>query len=139
MEGRAALCFPRDSGWFQGYFVCDGSRTQLGLMGEELPVDDCVHCPDGGYQEYRVTVIDFAEEKEVELVVRKTGGELCRLEGDGVQFHPEMLLTDEKAMEAVEQYFPSIAEKVEHNTSILQDCTVCFGQMEMAGLVFPES
>jgi hypothetical protein len=39
-SGRAALCFPQDGNWFQGYFICAGSRAQLGLMGEEIPVDD---------------------------------------------------------------------------------------------------
>lgn len=43
-SGRAALCFPRAAGdgtaWFQGYFVCARSRAQLGLLGEQQPVDD---------------------------------------------------------------------------------------------------
>jgi hypothetical protein len=47
-KGRAALCFPRAEGdgdgdgsaWFQGYFVCSRSRVQLGLLGEQQPVDD---------------------------------------------------------------------------------------------------
>ncbi|EEY54755.1 uncharacterized protein PITG_08303 [Phytophthora infestans T30-4] len=93
--GRAALCFPSDGSWFQGYFICASSRAQLGLMGEEIPVDDCVACPDGGYQEYRLTVLHFALDKE--------------------------------AAEAIEKYFPSIAER----------CTVCFGDMDITNLVFP--
>eukprot|EP00644_Phytophthora_capsici_P003883 jgi/Phyca11/6906/fgenesh1_pm.PHYCAscaffold_15_\ len=88
-SGRASLCFPSDGSWFQGYFVCASSRAQLGLLGEEIPVDDCVACPDGGYQEYRLTVIHFALNKEVELV------------------------------------------------SLLEGCTVCFGDMEITGLAFP--
>uniref|UniRef100_H3GEM7 Uncharacterized protein n=1 Tax=Phytophthora ramorum TaxID=164328 RepID=H3GEM7_PHYRM len=110
--GRAALCFPRDGNWFQGYFACASSRAQLGLMGEEIPVDDCVACPDGGYQEYRLTVMHFALGKEVELVVRKTGGDLCQLDSDEIQFQPSMLL------------------------SVLRDCTVCFGEMTITTLTF---
>ncbi|KAF4315645.1 hypothetical protein BBO99_00008604 [Phytophthora kernoviae] len=79
----------------------------------------------------------FAREKEMELVVKKTGGEFCRLSSEAVQFQPTMLVTDDKAVEAIEQYFPSIAERVDHNKTILQDCTVCFGDMEIQGLVFP--
>ncbi|KAL4171648.1 hypothetical protein KRP22_009738 [Phytophthora ramorum] len=134
--GRAALCFPRDSNWFQGYFACASSRAQLGLMGEEIPVDDCVACPDGGYQEYRLTVMHFALGKEVELVVRKTGGDLCQLDSDEIQFQPSMLLTDDRAVEAIEMYFPSIAERVDHDASVLRDCTVCFGEMTITTLTF---
>lgn len=51
-KGRAALCFPRveadgdggGSAWFQGYFVCSRSRSQLGLLGEQQPVDDWLAC-----------------------------------------------------------------------------------------------
>ncbi|KAK1941309.1 hypothetical protein P3T76_007175 [Phytophthora citrophthora] len=156
-SGRASLCFPSDGSWFQGYFVCASSRAQLGLLGEEIPVDDwyvacgllprflavllklsiSVACPDGGYQEYRLTVIHFALEKEVELVVRKTGGDLSQLNSDEIQFQPSMLLTDAKAVEAIETYFPSIAERVNHDASLLEGCTVCFGDMEITGLVFP--
>ncbi|KAG7388353.1 hypothetical protein PHYPSEUDO_012731 [Phytophthora pseudosyringae] len=134
--GRAVLCFPRDGTWFQGYFVCASSRAQLGLMGEEVPVDDCVACPDGGYQEYRLTVMHFALDKEVELVVRKTGGDLCQLDSDALQFQPSMLLTDGKAVEAIETYFPGIADRVDHDASLLQECTVCFGDMEVTRLAF---
>ncbi|KAL3670245.1 hypothetical protein V7S43_004558 [Phytophthora oleae] len=136
-SGRASLCFPSDGSWFQGYFVCASSRVQLGLLGEEIPVDDCVACPDGGYQEYRLTVIHFALGKEVELVVRKTGGDLCQLDSDKIRFQPSMLLTDAKAVEAIETYFSSIAERVNHDESLLERCTVCFGDMEITGLVFP--
>lgn len=42
--GRAALCFPGGaadgSAWFQGWFVCARSRAQLGLLGEQQPVDE---------------------------------------------------------------------------------------------------
>lgn len=51
-----------------------------------------VACPDGGYQEYRLTVIHFALNKEVELVVRKTGGDLSQLDSDEIHFQPSMLL-----------------------------------------------
>jgi hypothetical protein len=34
----------------------------------------------------------FAIDKEVELVVRKTGGDLCQLDSDAVQFQASMLL-----------------------------------------------
>lgn len=61
-------------------------------MGEEIPVDDCVACPDGGYQEYRLTVLHFALDKEVQLIVRKTGGDLCQLDGDTVRFQCSLLL-----------------------------------------------
>ncbi|KAE9332782.1 hypothetical protein PF008_g14779 [Phytophthora fragariae] len=135
--GRAALCFPRDGDWFQGFFVCASSRTQLGLVGAKIPVDDCVACPDGGYQEFRLTVIHFAADKEVELVVRKTGGDLCRLDSDALQFQPSMLLTDDEAVEAIETYFPTIAQRVDHDASVLRECTVCFGDMEISGLQFP--
>ncbi|KAG1689370.1 hypothetical protein DVH05_002292 [Phytophthora capsici] len=136
-SGRASLCFPSDGSWFQGYFVCASSRAQLGLLGEEIPVDDCVACPDGGYQEYRLTVIHFALNKEVELVVRKTGGDLSQLDSDEIHFQPSMLLTDAKAVEAIETYFPSIAERVDHDASLLEGCTVCFGDMEITRLTFP--
>ncbi|KAI9912596.1 hypothetical protein PsorP6_006578 [Peronosclerospora sorghi] len=135
--GRAALCFPRDGTWFQGYFICAASRTQLGLLGEELPVDDCVACPDGGYQEYRLTVIHFAREEEVELVVSKTGGTLCRLHSDSVQFQTSMLLSDAKAVQAIETYFPTIAERVGHDPTLMQECTVCIGEMTVSQLLFP--
>ncbi|KAH7482267.1 uncharacterized protein KRP23_5441 [Phytophthora ramorum] len=105
-------------------------------MGEEIPVDDCVACPDGGYQEYRLTVMHFALGKEVELVVRKTGGDLCQLDSDEIQFQPSMLLTDDRAVEAIEMYFPSIAERVDHDASVLRDCTVCFGEMTITTLTF---
>ncbi|KAL4100452.1 hypothetical protein PRIC1_008244 [Phytophthora ramorum] len=100
-------------------------------MGEEIPVDDCVACPDGGYQEYRLTVMHFALGKEVELVVRKTGGDLCQLDSDEIQFQPSML-----AVEAIEMYFPSIAERADHDASVLRDCTVCFGEMTITTLTF---
>ncbi|POM81921.1 Hypothetical protein PHPALM_45 [Phytophthora palmivora] len=106
-------------------------------MGEEIPVDDCVACPDGGYQEYRVTVMHFAQDKEVELIVRKTGGDLCQLDSDTIQFQPSMLLTDDKAVEAIETYFPTIAARVDHDASLLQECIVCFGDMEITDLEFP--
>uniref|UniRef100_A0AAV1T3H0 Uncharacterized protein n=1 Tax=Peronospora matthiolae TaxID=2874970 RepID=A0AAV1T3H0_9STRA len=134
--GRAALCFARDGSWFQGYFICKSSRTQLGMMGEEIPVDDCVACPDGGYQEYRLTLMHFAADKEVEMVVKKTGGDLCQLDSDALQFRSSMLLTDDRAVEAIEQYFPSIAERVNHDATLLQECTVCFGDMEITALGF---
>ncbi|RMX67191.1 hypothetical protein KXD40_008565 [Peronospora effusa] len=136
-SGPAALCFVQDGKWFQGFCICASSRTQLGLMGEELSVDDCVACSDGGYQEYCLTVMHFALDKEVKLVVKKTGGNLCQLNSDTVQFHPSMLLTDDKAVEAIETYFPSIAERVNHDTTLMQECTVCFGEMEITGLAFP--
>uniref|UniRef100_M4BCA2 Uncharacterized protein n=1 Tax=Hyaloperonospora arabidopsidis (strain Emoy2) TaxID=559515 RepID=M4BCA2_HYAAE len=77
-------------------------------MGEEIPVDDCVACPDGGYQEYRLTVMHFAADKEVDMVVRKTGGDLCQLDSNALQFRSSMLL----------------------------ECTVCFGDMEITALGF---
>ncbi|CAH0518586.1 unnamed protein product [Peronospora belbahrii] len=136
-SGRAALCFAQDGHWFQGFLICSSSRTQLGLMGEELPVDDCVACLHGGYQEYRLTVIHFAQNKEVQVIVRKTGGDLCHLDSDAIQFLPSMLLTDDKAVEAIETYFPSIAERVDHDANLTKECTVCFGEMKIAGLTFP--
>ncbi|CAI5735523.1 unnamed protein product [Hyaloperonospora brassicae] len=136
-KGRAALCFTRDGNWFQGYFICSSSRTQLGMMGEEIPVDDCIACPDGGYQEYRLTLMHFAVDREVEQVVKKTGGDLCRLDSDALQFRSSVLLTDARAVEAIERYFPSIAERANHDATLLQECTVCFGDMEVTALGFP--
>lgn len=136
-KGCATLFFSGDGTWFQGYCICTSSRAQLGLMGEEIAVDDCVACPDGGYQEYRLTVLHFALEKETQVVIKKTGGTLCQLNCDNIRFQPSMLLTDDKAVEAIEKYFPSIAEHVNHNASLLQECTVCFGDMEITELAFP--
>ena len=51
-----------------------------------------VACPDGGYQEYRLTLMHFAVDREVELVVKKTGGDLCRLDSDALQFRSSLLL-----------------------------------------------
>lgn len=45
--------------------------------------------------------------------------------------------THDKAAEAIEKYFPSIAERVDHDVSLLQECTVCFGDMDITNLVFP--
>ncbi|TDH68464.1 hypothetical protein CCR75_004166 [Bremia lactucae] len=135
-RGRATLCFLNEGKWFQGYFICATSRVQLGLMGEEVAVDDCVACPDGGYQEYRLTVLHFALEKETQVIVGKTGGNFCRLNSDVIEFWPSMSLTDYKAVEAIEKYFPSIAERVNHNVSLLQECTVCFGDMNITALPF---
>ncbi|KAF4150412.1 hypothetical protein GN958_ATG00410 [Phytophthora infestans] len=120
-----------------GSFIWASSRAQLSLMGEEIPADDCVACPDGGYQEYRLTILHFALGKEVHRIVRNTGGDLCQLDGDTARFQPSLLLTDDKAAEAIEKYFPSIAERVDHDVSLLQECTVYFGDMEITNLVFP--
>lgn len=57
-RGRCVLCFPHHSQWFQGYFLPD-ETTQLGLLGIEQRVDECVQCPDGGYQRFLVTVTNF--------------------------------------------------------------------------------
>ena len=51
-----------------------------------------VACSDGGYQEYRLTLMHFTLDKEVELVVKKTGGTLCQLNSDAVHFHSSVLL-----------------------------------------------
>ncbi|CEG42538.1 uncharacterized protein PHALS_12804 [Plasmopara halstedii] len=136
-EGRATLFFPSDGTWFQGYFICASTRVQLGLMGEEIAVDDCMACPDGGYQEFRLTILHFDLKKETQVIVGKTGGTLCQLTGDNVHFRSSISLTDDKAVEAIDKYFPSIAERVNHNVSLLQECTVCFGDMEITELIFP--
>ncbi|KAJ0406163.1 hypothetical protein ATCC90586_001209 [Pythium insidiosum] len=107
VRGRALLCFPPHGRWFQGY-VLPGGTEQLGLLGVEEEVDACVQCPDGGYQRFCVTVTDFENGQELQVMVTKRGGELCRLDSDDadddagsespgqchLKFEPQVLLRD---------------------------------------------
>ncbi|GAB9463484.1 hypothetical protein Gpo141_00000941 [Globisporangium polare] len=137
-EGRAVLCFPRDGDWFQGYvFVQDPEAdVQLGILAEELPIDDCIRCPDGGYKEYRLTLMHFDMDQETAVVVAKTGGDVCQLRSDELRFESTMLLTEEQAADAIRTYFPTIAARANGDESLLADCLVLFGDIEIMGVDF---
>ncbi|KDO27463.1 hypothetical protein SPRG_07052 [Saprolegnia parasitica CBS 223.65] len=132
MEGTAVLCFPESGAWFQGYVNVDGAS--LGLMGVEVPVDDCVHCPHGGYREYNLTVINYEVDKELEIAVYKTGGESCTIASDdvgpSVHFDTSRLLVDSDAATAIEVLFPSIATAAS-SPEELSACVVCYGTMRL--------
>ncbi|OQR81151.1 hypothetical protein ACHHYP_16694 [Achlya hypogyna] len=143
MEGTAVLCFPGSGAWFQGYvnladdaFIED-AVTSLGLFGVEVPVDDCVHCPYGGYREYTLTLINYKADKEINVNVHRTGGDCCALASEdgapSVTFETSRLLVDADAAKAITKLFPSIAAAAT-TTEELEDCLVCYGTMHIKDL-----
>lgn len=84
--GRCIMCLPDGNpDWFPGY-VWFSSKKAWGLVGEQLEVDECLQCADGGYREIKVTLEAFGltaspESNKLRIpFVQWTGGDLMRLE-----------------------------------------------------------
>mmetsp|Transcript_2401 Transcript_2401/g.5195 ORF Transcript_2401/g.5195 Transcript_2401/m.5195 type:complete len:328 (-) Transcript_2401:77-1060(-) len=137
--------------WFQGrFFPSSGMQSRIrhdsdsvqtkqdapitaknswGLLGiQNVVIDECLRCSEGGYRELDLTFIqhiislESGEKKKNTWTAKSivwTGGDMMRLSTDdaGVKFEPTSMFGGSRARDIGEKYFPSLLKLLLQNVS----------------------
>jgi len=145
-KGRAIfLLHEPDPGWFQGYLFFDSEgggigsgswgngssghnnkKKPWGLLAQQVTLDECLQCAEGGYRQIKLTVYPYGDgaddgsgnknegrrqrqpRKFIKNDVEWFGGDMVRLQGPEVRMRAERLATGRDAVPYVERVFEGL-------------------------------
>jgi hypothetical protein len=142
VRGQAVWLLPTAStaevDWFQGYLLPPPSTSQgsaaghsskpRGLLAQQVDIDECLACADGGYRRVSITLYDWNGagagpsheppshgQRRAQHTVGEadwTGGDMMKLLGSNVRMKPTQLLTGRAAVPYVTSLFSSLWKRI---------------------------
>jgi hypothetical protein len=142
VRGQAVWLLPTASAsevdWFQGYLLPPPSTSQgsaaeynskpWGLLAQQVDIDECLACADGGYRRVSITLYDWngvgagplheqpshgqRRTKHKLGEADWTGGDMMKLLGSNVRMKPTQLLTGRAAVPFVTSLFSSLWKRI---------------------------